>query len=192
MKIKRGFITNSSSTCFIVHLPEDISSDEERQRYFGLKEIEAKYLCIGMERGKTREELVDELLHGRCDELEQIRVENGILESCEELNELTDNDRELIQLGAYVPHYIINGINYKLDYVLALDRIPADHDWGSAREEFKNRVRPYAERLVDRLIFNHHLENLVIIEVGDENATGSFLEHDWRFKDIPHLAMNRH
>jgi len=192
VKVKTGFITNSSSTSFIVVIPKQTSmslihiSDYLK---LDLRSIQ-NFLQDQLQKPCTREDLIDALQSGHSEELTELRIEKNILDPFEELVPLNDFVFKLREMGYYEPVYYRNNIPYTVEH---RNMSTEDHTLAFQElDEYYEKLEPIAEEVVDEFIEKYGLENLKIVEVADDSKEGSYLEHDWAFASVPHLTISKH
>jgi len=192
MKVKAGFVTNSSSTSFIVVIPKQISLSLillSSYLKLDLRSIQ-NFLQDQLQKPCTREDLIDALQSGHSEELTELRIGRNILDPFEELVPLSDSDFRSCIMGYYEPVYYKDNVPYNIEYNImdTEDRKLAFQKLDKYYEDLK----PLAEEIVDEFIKEHGLENLKIVEISDDGDEGSYLEHDWAFASVPHLAIGKH
>lgn len=166
MKLRQGFVSNSSSSSFIIALKDKPQSAEELQKIlFGDSEILAYYDC------SMTTSLAAETV------LEDIKEPVGLKEIIEELDcgwpEVDDEDKR--------PEYPWSELN---------DTIEKKKQ---SYEKYQGECLVYNTKIAESFMKKTEGMKYYIVEYCDnDGAHQSALEHGGTFDNIPHLRVSKH
>lgn len=199
MKKRQGFISNSSSTSFIISIPKHIANDNIRlAQYFNISGEDSGKCIEVFKQGRevlSKANLIDEMLsaihylHGHSYEIEWDNVHEMLITTPTTsdqkwINGKPDCDQKLldeyievtgkIHLGKYESsneHAQLEETANLLSFAIATDWV---HNWLK-----KNNITP-----------NTH--NIYIIEHDDKTELSAKLEEGYLYKNIDYLYINHH
>lgn len=185
MKVRSGFVSNSSSSSFIVALPErveDLGFDALKSLLFG-DESERKSLYN--ENVYTTEEMARSVYDAMqmYDPFSDITIEN----TSKAVEEITSGSVEEITSGWFegrpeVPMYIYQWTGAKLAIAMEVIQAVEDRMAEKLAIEFERSAwMQYGKMPV-----------YYVIEYGDHSDFGCLMEHGDIFANVPHIRISHH
>ena len=170
MKIRSGFVSNSSSSSFIVSLNFK-SKDELRKILFGSDEVYTNPYVWDDESIKDWpiEDVVDIVYNDLMDG--KIGVEEVLNEYCRGYTEVTD------QVDQEIPYNYSQSESYE--------------ERRQRYDKIKERTRELSSKVVDQFI-KENPGDLYEVSYSDDSTLGSALEHGSLWNRFPHLRISHH
>jgi len=164
MKTRSGFVSNSSSSSFIVGLeknPKELSVSEIQSLFFGGKEIICSY-----DEGMLATDLA-KILHQDLQDAPELKTRRELLEEV---------------MSGYYPGYP------KLDYPKDFSK-EAYKKWDA---EFSKLNKIGATKIVDLFLDKYSNLRFFLVEYEDHSASGQILEYGSFWRNIPHIQVSKH
>jgi hypothetical protein len=172
MKIRTGFVSNSSSSSFIVAFPKDfeITKDSVKDYLFGDQEVLA---CYGD--GITTERAAETIAN---DMKEQVPNSDEAIDSA---------------LGGYLVGAPSYDAFFERRKNLDLKKPEDKAKWDKAWEEYNKASTEFRNMVKAEFMAEHSNFNLFVFEYSDNDGNYySTLEHGGTFDAVPHLAISNH
>lgn len=167
MKIRKGFVSNSSSSSFIVAFPSSFKPTEE-----GIKEL-----------------LFDnkDVVSGFFDTIDAKTAISWVMRQMEE-NQPNDEKKIFESLSGY---------HYDHDFPKADDFLTEDikigkPEWFQKFHEYDEAVEEWKKKKMQTILSEFRGSNIYCFEFADDTTIGSVLEHGPTFKNLPHVRVSNH
>jgi hypothetical protein len=170
MKTRHGFVSNSSSSSFIVIFDKEPTSKEELKNLLFPNNNMDDYLDFSdyNEEKMTIEEVVHYVFA-----------------------ELKEANRKSL-LGVFVYHYNAGELfakeEDKLEMKILRKKAMTSRDW-SAEEKLTKKM---SKDTVDEILKRHKGKFIAVCEFSDDSAKGCVLEHGNIFYNVEHYAISNH
>jgi hypothetical protein len=164
MKTRNGFVSNSSSSSFIVGFekdPKELSVSEIQSLFFGEKEIICSY-----DEGMLATELA-KILHKDLFDAPELKTHEEFLEEV---------------MSGYYPGY--PKLDFPKDY--------SQEAYKKWHDEFDELNRAGASKIIDPFLKKNSQLRFFLLEYEDHSISGQILEHGNFWKNIPHIQVSKH
>lgn len=171
MKIRSGFVSNSSSSSFIVALPK--SCDLKTTLFGGMESVSDSY--------------------GECWPVETILHVITM-----DIENQTPNNKEQVleELQGYNPHYGDDNLSFNFPEYAEPNWEKLDKLSGKERQLVWEKLEEENTRRAHLIYETFSKENdscdIYVFEYEDHTSLGSFMEHGNIFRSVPHIRINKH
>ena len=212
MKIRNGFVSNSSSSSFVIALdksPMDMDVQELRELLFGEQELFAKYDYASTTLALSETILTDLQLEHKREKKEEDNYHYGVKSVKGKMSK--DDLVENIACGWFDGHpdFFSNHYHYETEDLKieneakkqGIEKPNQDPKWGELIRKARNKRyaeedrinREAAMKLADPFWEKHKDKYLYALEYSDnEGSQGVILEHGGVFDRIPHITISHH
>ncbi len=199
MKTRQGFVSNSSSSSFIVALPKNIQMKDVKGVLFGNEERFPHPYNDGESYStqQVAETVASDMADQTPNDPEKIQEAfGGVFEGYDGLPGSTYYDN---QIDYDDPDY-----DMKQDALDEAERLERESESNLTQEQRMDRLREKwrleseeddkrTEAIMKRFNSNNRGKDIYVFEYADENGDyGSALEHGGTFDNVPHIKISKH